>query len=182
MGLTQELPMFVSLQGRTVLTTLGTPLPLLGVTYATGTITTTVGNNIIEGSGTTWNVSNLPDIINDYIFKTLAGEKFRIKRIIDATHIEIVGIPAAAESAVAYQIYRRPHCAAIIIGANSANTGTILRFGIDGQVDHNSSPTKGLMLVSEASRPYTLPIDLYDTDIWADSDNSGDIIEWMLLK
>jgi hypothetical protein len=176
MGLTQALGFSVE-NGRTVVTTAGTPVPLLGIAYATGTVTTAVGSDVITGASTVWTLLNTVGMT----MKTAGGNKYKIREFIDATHVRIEGVVASAEAGVAYQNYRRPKTYGISLQVHVGSAGTKGYFGIDGQVDQNSSPIKGFELVKGAV-PTVYPIDLASSDIWVDVDTSGERMEWMIYN
>ena len=171
MGLFEVAGAVNMLNGWTAVATAGTELPLLGVTYATGTLTTYAGQRQIIGSGTVWTAAMVGQTL-----RTAGDQLYTIVNRVSNTELEVREACVTAESGVAYKIYRRPRSRYVYIKAKSTNTNPMF-VGVYG----NISSTVGWSLAA-GDQILGMKVDLSQVHLWVDATTNGEIVHWIVLE
>jgi hypothetical protein len=168
--------------GQTTVATATTAVPIMGVTYATGTITGDIGGRILNGSGTDFTA---PGSIVGFRLLTAGGNTYTIVEVVSTTRIKVqedivteTDI-ATGGAGVAFRIYEMPKCAGIVL-ANvqpAASATNIMYFGKRGA----AAAASGMPLFP-GGLPVLLPIDLSKDDMWIDGAVNTTKVAWLLLK
>lgn len=156
--------------GQKTIATSGTPLPLLGVTYSTGTVTLVSGSNMVTGATTEW-AANLPTPHEiDYKIKTAGGKFYRVKEVHSDTSLEIYGTATASETTAAYQAYKTPHTDRILIKGITASEEVYVCANSGDKDSGHEVAAQGTV---------ELLVDLHFADIWIDA--SADTTKYSYL-
>lgn len=164
--------------GQTDIAAAGTPVPLLGVTYATGTVKATPGTRIFTGTGTTFSAANTPP---GYRFLTAGGNPYTILKHHLTTRLEVMEDIAdetdiePAEAGVAFKVYEMPQTAKVLVWPERGNTGGLF-IGVRGST---SATTSGYPLA--LGTRFAQNVNLANVDLWVDVATSGDDADWILL-
>lgn len=174
--------------GQTTVASAGTAVPLLGVTYDTGTVIGTVGDNHLTGDDVTTPALDFstitgigtdgPTIGRHFYILTAGGNRYEIAAVLSATLLKLksaVVTEANIATGVTFRIYELPDTEEVLLQSEQTTATEVIYLGNRGAVS---------ALLGFAIQP-TVTVrlcgfNLSGNDLWIDASGDNLTLTWAL--